>query len=61
MLLLKVNLLPWGRTEGLEVQQLLIVHVQISQRLNTAGDGTEQFLLESMADTEQQGPLCDTR
>lgn len=34
------------------------MHVQISHRLNAAGDGTEQFMLGSMAD-EQQGPLCN--
>lgn len=42
-MLLRANLLPWGRTEGqtkgLEVQQLLIMHVQILQKLYTAGNG----------------------
>lgn len=53
--LLRVNLLPRGRTEGLEVQQLLIVHVLKSHRLIAAGNGSEQLLLESVADTEQRG------
>lgn len=45
-----------GRQRGLEVQQRLIVHVQISHRLRAAG-GRELtvFSLETMADTEQQG------